>query len=639
MKSLLLLLAATAGLVQGEPFICDIPTLGCTNGMFNQALCECECISPFCPGINGDCVNPSNSCGGNKWTQCTRGVNCPWWQNALKAESCTTGPDVPLGLWEIYSTEKACCNTNFAYSEFCGVRADSEGMPTKYPTILAPEDDDFEVVPIKFDVAGLPDSISMRDLKDEMKTVLKRILLRLADRIPGLRITEIEEKVVLNRNLLKTLRSLKKDVTLYFNVHVVRDDDKKFGPLIIAELRDSYSEVLDQIQTFSDTKYFGGDLNLNFCTSQSGKYELCVKEIFNPTAPSSPVVSQNDSGGGSGEGGDDGLPGWGIALIIIAVLLLLACLGYIIFLICFTDDYNDTKEINNNIYLEDEKSRASGYTSRRSPRSTRSGKTRSRQIVLAEPQDSKSDDGSFTINTHASKKTYASKQRQGRDPTMYIPGQEDKPDPDSADSDVLMLQDGESSRRYYLEDPPLRPKRDPTMYVAGNYASEDPPLKPKRDPTMYVEGQQDPSVYVDEASVKEIYNDDAQSSGRFGMEGIDEEYDQYDQFGFRHASAYTESDVEYAHERRDPSHYDAGAGPSEEGSIRTQDPSVSSRSVRSKKSKKSKKPVKAKNDNGLRKSLQSDWEGNEDLIASLPDVTHVPNAKKSKNRQTQSFYK
>mmetsp|Transcript_35652 Transcript_35652/g.58055 ORF Transcript_35652/g.58055 Transcript_35652/m.58055 type:complete len:178 (+) Transcript_35652:94-627(+) len=177
------------------------------------------------------------------------------------------------------------------------------------------------------------------------------------------------------------------------------------------------------------------------------------------------------------------------------------------------------------------------------------------------------------------------------------------------------------------------------MYVAGNYAYKDPPLKPKRDPTMYVEGQQDPSVYVDEASVKEIYNDDAQSSGRFGMEGIDEEYDQYDQFGFRHASAYTESDVEYAHERRDPSHYDAGAGPSEEGSIRTQDPSVSSRSVRSKKSKKSKKPVKAKNDNGLRKSLQSDWEGNEDLIASLPDVTHVPNAKKSKNRQTQSFYK
>eukprot|EP00579_Thalassiosira_antarctica_P009147 CAMPEP_0201901826 /NCGR_PEP_ID=MMETSP0902-20130614/54634_1 /ASSEMBLY_ACC=CAM_ASM_000551 /TAXON_ID=420261 /ORGANISM="Thalassiosira antarctica, Strain CCMP982" /LENGTH=679 /DNA_ID=CAMNT_0048435801 /DNA_START=52 /DNA_END=2092 /DNA_ORIENTATION=- len=670
----LLAAAATAGLVQGQ-FVCDIPTSGCTNGMFNQALCECECISPFCPGINGDCVNPSNSCGGNKWTQCTRGVNCPWWQNALKAESCTTGPDVPLGLWEIYSTEKACCNTNFAYSEFCDVRADSEGTPTKHPTILAPEDDDvevvpikfdvagncpwwqnalkaescttgpdvplglweiystrkaccntnfayseycdiktgstgptkhptiiapddddFEVVPIKFDVAGLPDSISMRDLKDEMKTVLKRILLRLADRIPGLRITEIEEKVVLNRNLLKALRSLKRDVTLYFNVHVVRDDDKKFGPLIIAELRDSYSEVLDQIQTFSDTKYFGGDLNLNFCTSQSGKYELCVKEIFNPTAPSSPVVSQNDSGGGSGEGGDDGLPGWGIALIIIAVLLLLACLGYIIFLICFTDDYNDTKEINNNIYLEDEKSRASGYTSRRSPRSTRSGKTRSRQIVLAEPQDSKSDDGSFTINTHASKKTYASKQRQGRDPTMYIPGQEDKPDPDSADSDVLMLQDGESSRRYYLEDPPLRPKRDPTMYVAGNYASEDPPLKPKRDPTMYVEGQQDPSVYTDEASgagysAGRRASVESYSVGTYGIGGTINGEEEYDQYGFRHSERdaeymTSETDAEYPRGVRDPSYY------VQEESFRTQDASVS-KSERPKKSKKSKKSTRS----------------------------------------------
>ena len=362
-------------------------------------------------------------------------------------------------------------------------------------------------------------------------------------------------------------------------------------------------------RTFSDTKYFGGDLNLNFCTSQSGEFELCVKEIFNPTPPTparapSSVIVQNDSDGGIGVDGGDGLPGWGIALIVIAVLLLLACLGYCIFLNCFTDDYNynDTKETNNNIYLEDEKSRASGYTSRRSPRSIQSRKSRPRQIVLAEPQDSKSDDGSFTINTYASKKTYASKQRQGRDPTMYIPGQEDKPDPDSSDSDVLMITDGESRRRYYAEDPPLRPKRDPTMYVAGNYASEDPPLKPKRDPTMYVEGQQDPSVYDDGAFVEEDYNDDAQSSGRFGMEGIDEEYDQYDQFGVRHASAYTESDVE-SRERRDPSHYDAGAGPSEEASIRTQDPSVSSRSVRSKKSKKSEKPVNAKNDHDRRKSL------------------------------------
>ena len=123
--------------------------------------------------------------------------------------------------------------------------------PTKHPTIAAPPDDDFEVVPIKFDVGGLPCEIRMRDLKDEMKTVLKRILLRLADRIEGLKISNVEEKVVLSRNLLRALQEEcvgKQDVALYYNVHVVRDDDKQFGPLIIAEIRDSYGEVLEQVQ-------------------------------------------------------------------------------------------------------------------------------------------------------------------------------------------------------------------------------------------------------------------------------------------------------------------------------------------------------------------------------------------------------
>ena len=153
--------------------------------------------------------------------------------------------------------------------------------PTKHPTIAAPEEDDYEVIPIKFDVMGLPDGISMRELKDEMTVVLKRILLRLADKIDGLRVTQIEEKVVMNRRRRderdlqqQTLndnnkavrgmemmeypqqqrevldeRELSQTVTLYFNVYVVRDDEgTKFGPLIIEEIRNSYNEVLDQIQ-------------------------------------------------------------------------------------------------------------------------------------------------------------------------------------------------------------------------------------------------------------------------------------------------------------------------------------------------------------------------------------------------------
>ena len=98
---------------------------------------------------------------------------------------------------------------------------------------------------------GLPDDIKLRLLKDEMTTVLKRILLRLADRIPGLKISEIEEKIVLTRNLLRALRQqreLQQDFSLYFNVYVIRDEKKNFGPLIIQEIRDSYDEVMQQIQ-------------------------------------------------------------------------------------------------------------------------------------------------------------------------------------------------------------------------------------------------------------------------------------------------------------------------------------------------------------------------------------------------------
>ena len=156
---------------------------------------------------------------------------------------------VPTGIWEIFSTRKACCNSNFPYSEYCD--ADPEGeAPTKHPTIAMPEDDLYEVIPIKFDINGLPNDISMRELKNEMKSVLKRILLRLTDAISGLKVTEVEERVVATRRgrmLVNALRRLR-DETIYFNVYVVRDDDKKFGPLIIQEIRDSYNEVLEQIQ-------------------------------------------------------------------------------------------------------------------------------------------------------------------------------------------------------------------------------------------------------------------------------------------------------------------------------------------------------------------------------------------------------
>ena len=124
-------------------------------------------------------------------------------------------------------------------------------IPTKYPTIASPNNDVYEVVPIKFDVSGLPNDveIEMIELQDEMLTVLKRILLRLSDRIPGLKIKSVEGKTP-TRHLQKALpmRALMTDVTMYYDLYVVKEEDKQFGPMIINELRDSYDEVLEQIR-------------------------------------------------------------------------------------------------------------------------------------------------------------------------------------------------------------------------------------------------------------------------------------------------------------------------------------------------------------------------------------------------------
>jgi hypothetical protein len=271
---------------------------------------------------------------------------------------------------------------------------------------------------------------------------------------------------------------------------------------------------------------------------QNGKYDLCVEDITTPApVPPPPMALVVESDPDEG-----GLAGWAISLIIIFVLLFVCCIGYAIAVICFGvancfdecfRDHDDTKEIHNNIYFDDRSresrrsrkmlaiedgSRASGYTSRRSGHS--------RAIVLATPEDEDESfrfpDDAFTVEaskcTRGTKSTYGTKHRQGRDPTMYIPGQEDKPDPQTLmitqgrdptmyipgqedkpepDNENSWFSESNGSRRYY-EDPPLKPKREPTMYLDGKRFDEDPSLMPMREPTMYVDGHRETHLYAGE---------------------------------------------------------------------------------------------------------------------------------------------
>ena len=296
--------------------------------------------------------------------------------------------------------------------------------------------------------------------------------------------------------------------------------------LCFFSLLQTYSLISGRISP--DINYVNDeDVELNFCTLENGRFSNCVYNtdtpgpapstinnnrptvsspttIYAPTYGTSPTNNVDVQSGGSNgdDDGSGGLVGWEIFLVILLVIVVLCCVGYCTLFFCFNDRCDDdghtTKEIHNNIYFGDDKGRCS--------RRTAANNNHEVAIVLVHPHDPKFDEDSFSINTCGTSKNnevgqdptqyHPGHDEVGRDPTQYDPGHEDKPDPETASRSVS------SHSRYYYdsaeEDPPLKMKRDSTMYVDGHSFPEDPPLKAKRDPTMYIEGQRQPSEFFED---------------------------------------------------------------------------------------------------------------------------------------------
>ena len=433
-------------------------------------------------------------------------------------------------------------------------------------------------------------------------------------------------------------------------------------------------------RTFADTKYFGADLDMNWCTSQNGQFNICVNEIDEPTPPPTPVpspkraptsaIKNNES-----EPENDGLAGWAVALIVIFVLLLLACIARALYVFYINGDYYDdeTTKVRNNIYIDGGDSVYTGK-SRGGGKSVRTNKSRraiddeqrshnSQQLVLAVSDDA-------TIGTKKSMKSHGTRTtkkavRIPRDPTRYIPGQENKPDPTVYANDRSSDPEGGASssangRKYYNtnEDPPLKAKRDPTQFVDGvslgsgsvttrHKYIEDPPLKPKRDPTFFVanQDQEDPGVYEPDeqkpnegepndpnvyrapsqqsANVEEMYNDDDYIyTPPPNRDVIEEEDEEYDQYGFRRSSQLDADDD------------------NDSQSFRTEEPKsvVSGKSRKSQRSKKSSggggRSVKGGKERGgkTKQSLHSTSWGE----SSLPDT--YAKDRVAEEPKSRSFY-
>ena len=146
-----------------------------------------------------------------------------------------------MNTWDLYSTREACCNQNFPYSDTTCKGPLAPEPPSKHPTIVDKEDD-IETIPLRFDLIGLSDDVSMMDVKEEMKKVLTRILLQLTDRVEGLSVVNVEQAVP---KLAEA--NVKGRVSVYFNVEAVRVEGTRFGPIIVQAMRDSHAELLEKI--------------------------------------------------------------------------------------------------------------------------------------------------------------------------------------------------------------------------------------------------------------------------------------------------------------------------------------------------------------------------------------------------------
>ena len=261
-------------------FICEGPSAGCSNGLWNQDACVCQCIPPYCPDSWGDCLLPSGSCGGNPWADCTEGVDCPWWIDS-DAENCSTGNEIPAGVWTIYPGETVCCEVNRPYTiEVCD-RSTSD--PTKAPVAAPKFDDLYEVIPIKFNLYGISEEVDARDLKDEMLAIVKNVLIDLSQRQSSLRIKTIEE------NLLPPVS--KEDAStpaennalgVYFDVTIIRSQEvKDFGPIIIQWIKESYEDIVAEIKDFINQEYFINDVDMNWCTTEKSQldFNVCNDEV------------------------------------------------------------------------------------------------------------------------------------------------------------------------------------------------------------------------------------------------------------------------------------------------------------------------------------------------------------------------
>mmetsp|Transcript_34059 Transcript_34059/g.69513 ORF Transcript_34059/g.69513 Transcript_34059/m.69513 type:complete len:677 (+) Transcript_34059:234-2264(+) len=571
MKTLFILLLSTALVSTTSAQQCEAPSSGCTYGMFNYEKCICECIKPYCPDANGDCVVPLDNCGGNPWEDCTRGVNCPWWGSLSSGDMCNTGSRVPAGVWKIFNTREICCGVHAPFSSVCNDKGPNGPVFDPNNPSITPPSGAFgtEDVTLKFALNGLPNDMDIAKLTTNVLATLNYILAQLKEREPDLQVTGINEracrgrKLGQQRQLRMVERELLRDASICYTVEVEnRDSGQDYEALLVTEARASSDVVLDEIRTKLNYMNVGVEIGSENGNGGSGS---------GGSNPSTSTMSNANGNGGGGDG--DGLPGWGVALIVILLLLLSCCIGY-----CIFDHKRNSKDEKDSVHVtfNDAGSR-SGNSSRRGnpsrsqygsapPRRQRSfvdrGSRALRQSFSRRPNRSRNerdrprrrDDGrrrrrsryeSFRKSfTGMTSRVHSRGHSGGRDPSVYTSNPQDL----RFDADEYTVNTYKANKNSE-QDPPMNAKAlvvyepdyakpDPEGGTAGtivlaltngedstrNYAGE-PNTKPKLEP----------EEMLSEATPRETSDPSvAPQPVLYGVSGdASDDEDEYDQYGFR----------------------------------------------------------------------------------------------------------
>jgi hypothetical protein len=220
---------------------------------------------------------------------------------------------------------------------------------------------------------------------------------------------------------------------------------------------------------------------------------------------------------------EEGLPGWAIALIVITCLIIACLIGYIIAVCCCgvancfayccaccCKGNRSSSTTHKEKVIYDDRSRSTSRRTRMLAIEDRPREDRTRVLAIEDrPREEKKKDVILMIKNKEDNRSMLAiadgmeesiksrnnrnmmlalengeqagrresldtlnvplppvhkKKKMGRDPTLYIAGDEDKPDPEEA----LMLTNGVT----YKDGPSLKVKRDPTMYYEGRRTSK-----------------------------------------------------------------------------------------------------------------------------------------------------------------------